>query len=69
MKILGVSFLEGSLEEQDFGKAKFWFEAYTLDSNHWVVDFGGLKELKHKLLGFLLIKLPMMRNVSKSLLL
>ena len=26
MKILGVSFLEGSLEEQDFGKAKFWFE-------------------------------------------
>jgi len=30
-------------------KAKFWFEADTLDSNHWVVDFGGLKELKHKL--------------------
>lgn len=30
-------------------KAKFWFEADTLDANHWVVDFGGLKELKHKL--------------------
>ena len=26
MKILGVSFLEGSLDEQDFVKAKFWFE-------------------------------------------
>ena len=26
MKILGVSFLKGSLEEQEFGKAKFWFE-------------------------------------------
>ena len=26
MKILGVSFLEGSLEEQNFDKAKFWFE-------------------------------------------
>ena len=30
-------------------KAKFWFEADSLDANHWVVDFGGLKELKHKL--------------------
>jgi 6-pyruvoyltetrahydropterin/6-carboxytetrahydropterin synthase len=26
--------------------AKFWFEAETLDKNHWVVDFGGLKGLK-----------------------
>jgi 6-pyruvoyltetrahydropterin/6-carboxytetrahydropterin synthase len=26
--------------------AKFWFEADTLDQNHWVVDFGGLKGLK-----------------------
>ena len=26
--------------------AKFWFEAKTLDQNNWVVDFGGLKELK-----------------------
>lgn len=30
-------------------KAKFWFESDTLDDNHWVVDFGGLKGLKHKL--------------------
>mgnify|MGYP003636272134 CR=1 FL=1 len=27
-------------------KAKFWFQAKELDSNDWVVDFGGLKELK-----------------------
>ncbi|MBV52741.1 MAG: hypothetical protein CL816_01585 [Coxiellaceae bacterium] len=27
-------------------KAKFWFEASHLDQNNWVVDFGGLKELK-----------------------
>ena len=27
-------------------KAKFWFEADQLDENNWVVDFGGLKELK-----------------------
>lgn len=27
-------------------KAKFWFEASHLDANNWVVDFGGLKELK-----------------------
>ena len=26
--------------------AKFWFEANELDENNWVVDFGGLKELK-----------------------
>lgn len=26
--------------------AKFWFGADTLDQNHWVVDFGGLKGLK-----------------------
>ena len=26
--------------------AKFWFEAEALDKNNWVVDFGGLKELK-----------------------
>jgi 6-pyruvoyltetrahydropterin/6-carboxytetrahydropterin synthase len=26
--------------------AKFWFEAESLDQNNWVVDFGGLKELK-----------------------
>jgi 6-pyruvoyltetrahydropterin/6-carboxytetrahydropterin synthase len=29
--------------------AKFWFEADQLDENNWVVDFGGLKELKKKL--------------------
>lgn len=29
--------------------AKFWFEASHLDSNNWVVDFGGLKELKNML--------------------
>jgi len=27
-------------------KAKFWFEARELDDNNWVVDFGGLKDLK-----------------------
>lgn len=26
--------------------AKFWFLAKELDNNNWVVDFGGLKELK-----------------------
>ena len=26
--------------------AKFWFKAKELDSNNWVVDFGGLKQLK-----------------------
>ena len=26
--------------------AKFWFEAKELDENHWVVDFGSLKDLK-----------------------
>ena len=26
--------------------AKFWFAAETLDEDNWVVDFGGLKELK-----------------------
>ena len=29
--------------------AKFWFEADELDENNWVVDFGGLKQLKAKL--------------------
>lgn len=28
---------------------KFIFEADFLDGRHWVIDFGGLKELKHKL--------------------
>jgi 6-pyruvoyltetrahydropterin/6-carboxytetrahydropterin synthase len=27
-------------------KAKFWFGASELDSNNWVTDFGGLKDLK-----------------------
>lgn len=27
-------------------KAKFWFGASHLDEKNWVVDFGGLKELK-----------------------
>lgn len=27
-------------------QAKFWFEANTLDTNNWVVDFGSLKKLK-----------------------
>ena len=26
--------------------AKFWFNCNNLDANNWVVDFGGLKELK-----------------------
>lgn len=26
--------------------AKFWFESKELDENHWVVDFGSLKEFK-----------------------
>ena len=26
--------------------AKFWFGGSHLDDNHWLVDFGGLKELK-----------------------
>jgi len=30
-------------------KAKFWFESESLDINHWVVDFGGLKGLKSTL--------------------
>jgi 6-pyruvoyltetrahydropterin/6-carboxytetrahydropterin synthase len=29
--------------------AKFWFEATELDERNWVVDFGGLTELKHML--------------------
>ena len=29
--------------------AKFWFAANELDENNWVVDFGGLKELKNLL--------------------
>jgi 6-pyruvoyltetrahydropterin/6-carboxytetrahydropterin synthase len=27
-------------------KAKFYFAASSLDSNNWIVDFGGLKQLK-----------------------
>jgi 6-pyruvoyltetrahydropterin/6-carboxytetrahydropterin synthase len=27
-------------------KAKFYFSASSLDSNNWIVDFGGLKDLK-----------------------
>lgn len=30
-------------------QAKFWFDCNELDDNNWVVDFGGLKELKAKL--------------------
>jgi len=30
-------------------KAKFWFTCNTLDKNNWVVDFGGLKQLKSTL--------------------
>lgn len=30
-------------------KAKLWFGASSLDDKNWVVDFGGLKELKEKL--------------------
>lgn len=31
--------------------AKFWFTCDRLDENNWVVDFGGLKELKSVLEG------------------
>ena len=27
--------------------AKFWFQAKTLNETNWVVDFGGLKEIKN----------------------
>lgn len=30
-------------------KAKFWFNCKELDQNNWVVDFGGLKDLKKEL--------------------
>ena len=30
--------------------AKLWFECNKLDNNNWVVDFGGLKELKEYLI-------------------
>ena len=30
-------------------QAKFWFTSNELDKNNWVVDFGGLKELKKQL--------------------
>ena len=30
-------------------QAKFWFSCNELDGNNWVVDFGGLKELKKAL--------------------
>jgi len=30
-------------------KAKLWFSGSSLDDKNWVVDFGGLKELKAKL--------------------
>ena len=30
-------------------QAKFWFTSNDLDENNWVVDFGGLKELKKQL--------------------
>lgn len=30
-------------------QAKFWFKCTNLDSNNWVVDFGGLKGLKTEL--------------------
>jgi len=30
-------------------QAKFWFACNKLDENNWVVDFGGLKELKNLL--------------------
>jgi 6-pyruvoyltetrahydropterin/6-carboxytetrahydropterin synthase len=30
-------------------KAKFWFDCIELDDKNWVIDFGGLKELKYKL--------------------
>ena len=30
-------------------KAKFWFSGSSLDDKNWIVDFGGLKDLKSKL--------------------
>jgi 6-pyruvoyltetrahydropterin/6-carboxytetrahydropterin synthase len=30
-------------------KAKFWFSGSSLDDKNWIVDFGGLKDLKTKL--------------------
>lgn len=30
-------------------QAKFWFSCNKLDANNWVVDFGGLKDLKKTL--------------------
>jgi 6-pyruvoyltetrahydropterin/6-carboxytetrahydropterin synthase len=30
-------------------KAKFWFKGNQLDDKNWIVDFGGLKDLKNKL--------------------
>jgi len=33
-------------------KAKFWFECNNLDERNWVVDFGGLGELKRRLKSF-----------------
>ena len=30
-------------------KAKLWFSGSSLDEKNWIVDFGGLKELKAKL--------------------
>lgn len=30
-------------------QAKFWFTCDELDKNNWVVDFGGLKDLKRQL--------------------
>jgi 6-pyruvoyltetrahydropterin/6-carboxytetrahydropterin synthase len=30
-------------------KAKFYFSASSLDSNNWIIDFGGLKQLKQVL--------------------
>lgn len=30
-------------------QAKFWFACHNLDDKNWVVDFGGLKELKRQL--------------------
>ncbi len=30
-------------------KAKFWFTGSALDDKNWIVDFGGLKDLKNKL--------------------
>lgn len=33
-------------------QAKFWFACNELDKNNWVVDFGGLKDLKRQLESF-----------------